>query len=868
MIGPGSATRGMDDDVPKIARSRGWLVTIITVTVVVVGLAATLFGLGTRNHAVASSNASSWLYSSGKGEVGRVNAETGRVDTRVKVTNAQGHQIIVSQTDQYLVLRDVTTGQISSLNLASLQVAATTPTTPGLGISVTLGKDSAFIVDSVQGVVRQLNPVTLTSVGEPLRFPPGLVGGVFDENNAMWLAIPSEGTLIEIRPGALGASGGAAGSPTIAATRPVADPGHDLALSTLTNGVAVLDQTAQRLTMLRAGKTETISLTLSGPGAMPTHNTEQQVPVTVIDDRHVYVVSNGHVTDFLVPGDGPKLEAAVAFAGRLYIADRATGTVYVLNSTGQLINTIGVPKAENGIDLTVRGGHLFINTPDADTARVVDANNKVKVVDKYANDILGGDQKNPNQPPPTKPADKPKPTAPGAPTNVKATAGNQTAHISWGPAPTNGAAILKYVVEGDGPTPHEVGASQRSFDATNLVNGQTYTFTVYAVNAKGNGPKRAANPVIPTRDVPDPPASVTAKEAADGSVTVTWPAANGQGHPIRQYDVIALSSGVQAPAGTVAGPGTTLKIPAGTLDYGTQYAFTVTAVNDKGASSKPSDLSNSVVPYTKPGAVKSLAAATVDAKGTISVTWGAAAANGRAITGYTVTANGGTAQTVTTTSVTLNGFADGANVSVSVAAVNLAGAGPATTDTARTIDKPAITAGNPGAASYTTINVPFTVNTNGGSTSCTIAVNGGGASAIGCTGGTVSGLWPATKYSYTVTATNKAGADSFSGSQTTPTLNGSVICGDASYCGPNAPNGGIWIYKTPSQNGTSVGDAFNGDRYKAICKATGSATINAKPWGGKQSNMWVKINFSGENYIPFAWFTLDGGDSLSNLPTC
>ncbi len=864
MMGPGSATRGMDDDVPKIARSRGWLVTIITVAVVVVGLAATLFGLGARNHAVASSNASAWLFSSGKGEVGRANAETGRVDTRVKVTNAQGHQIIVSQTDQYLVLRDITTGQISSLNLASLQVAATTPTTPGLGISVALGKDSAFVVDSVQGIVRQLNPVTLTSVGEPLRFPPGLIGGAFDENNALWLAIPSEGTLIEVRPGRANSSAGAATSPAIATTRAIAEPGHDLALSTLTNGVAVLDETAQKLTTLRAGKSQTIGLTLTGPGAMPAHNTEPQVPVTVVDDRHVYVVNNGQVTDFVVPGDGPKLQPAVAFANRLYIADRATGTVYVLDNHGQLINTIGIPKTENGIEFSVRGGHLFINTPDADTARVVDTNNKVKIVDKYATDVLGGDQPV-EHPQPSKPAEKPKPSAPAAPTNVKATAGNQAAHITWGTAANNGAAILKYVVEGDG-TPHEVGANQRAFDAANLTNGQTYTFTVYAVNAKGNGPKRAANPVVPTRDVPDAPVSVTATAAADGSVTVTWPAANGQGHPIKQYEVVSVSSGSQAPVGTATG--TTLKIATGTLDYGTQYAFTVTAVNDKGASSKASDLSNSVVPYTKPGAVKSLAATTVDAKGAISVTWGAAAANGRAISGYTVTANGGTAQTVTGTSVTLNGFGDGANVTVSVAAVNAAGAGPATTDTARTIDKPALTAGSPGAASYTTISVPFTVNTNGGATTCSISVNGGGASAIGCTGGTVSGLWPATAYAYTVTATNKAGADTFSGSQTTPTLNGSVICGDPSYCGPNASNGGIWIYKTPNQNGTSVGDAFNGDRYKAICKTTGSATINAKPWGGKQSNVWVKINFKGENYIPFAWFTLDGGDSLSNLPAC
>lgn len=852
---------------PKIASSRGWLVTIITVLVVLVGLVATLFGLGATDHAVASSNASSWLFSSSKGEVARVNAETGRVDTRFKVTTAQGHQVVVSQTDQYLVLRDVTTGQISSLNLATLQIAATTPSTPGLGISVALSDNAAFIVDAVQGIVRQLDPLTLTPVGDPLRFPPGLVGGAFDDNGVLWLAVPSEGTLVEIKPGAApSASPGApAAGPRVATTRPVADPGHDLALSTLVNGVAVLDETAETLTTLRAGKVATLPLTLSGPGALPDHDTEPQVPVTVIDDRHVYVVNGNAVTDFVVPGDGPKLEPAVPFAGRLYVADTATGTVYVLDSTGHLVSTIQVPKPEGGVELTVRGNHLFINTPDASTARVVDVNNKVKVVDKFATDVLGDDtplQKPPVAPPPS---NKPRIGPPGAPANVTATAGNGSAHVTWKPAAANGSAIVKYVVEGDGAS-HEVGAKQRAFDVTGLTNGQTYTFTVYAVNAKGNGPKRAANPVIPTRDVPDPPASVTATAAPDGSVTVTWPAANGQGHPIKQYAVTAISAGGSAPAGNAAG--TTLKIAAGSLDYGTQYAFSVTAINDKGASSTASDPSNSVVPFTRPGAVKSLRAATVDAQGTISVTWQAAADNGRAISGYTVSANGGKAQTVTGTSVTLTGLGDGTNVTVTVAAVNEAGTGPSATATARTIDKPTITAGSPGAATYTTINVPFSVNTNGGATTCTISVNGGGASAIGCTGGNVGGLWPGNAYSYTVTATNKAGSASFNGSQSTPVLNGTVICGDTSYCGHGASNGGIWVYKTPSQNGTSVGDVYAPDRYQAICKATGDASINAKPWGGKQSNMWVKINFKGQNYIPFAWFTLDGGDSLNNLPTC
>jgi len=113
-----------------------------------------VFGLGATDHALATSNASAWLYSSNKGEVARVNGETGKVDTRFKVVDAQGHVIQVSQSDRYLILRDLTTGKVSSLDLATLQLSATTETTAGLGVTLALNGDSAFIVDAVQGVVR------------------------------------------------------------------------------------------------------------------------------------------------------------------------------------------------------------------------------------------------------------------------------------------------------------------------------------------------------------------------------------------------------------------------------------------------------------------------------------------------------------------------------------------------------------------------------------------------------------------------------------------------------------------------------------------------------------------------------------------
>src|SRR3712207_8387993 len=90
----------------------------------------------------------------------------------------------------------------------------------------------------------------------------------------------------------------------------------------------------------------------------------------------------------------------------------------------------------------------------------------------------------------------------------------------------SGAAITRYVVQGAGRTV-QVGADQRSVNMTGLTNGETYRFEVHAVNAKGDGPSRTSNAVRPTAEVPDPPAAVEAQARPDGTVRVSWPAANG-----------------------------------------------------------------------------------------------------------------------------------------------------------------------------------------------------------------------------------------------------------------------------------------------------------------------------------------------------
>src|SRR5205814_1516735 len=130
--------------------------------------------------------------------------------------------IQVSQSDRYLLLRDLTTGKVSSLALATLQISETTQTTAGLGVTLALSGEAAFIIDAVQGVVRQLDPIALTPVGEPLRFPPGVLGGLFDGAGTLWMAVPSEGTVVGVRPAPAHPSPGTAVNPNVVRTVPVA----------------------------------------------------------------------------------------------------------------------------------------------------------------------------------------------------------------------------------------------------------------------------------------------------------------------------------------------------------------------------------------------------------------------------------------------------------------------------------------------------------------------------------------------------------------------------------------------------------------------------------------------------------------------
>ncbi|WP_318783767.1 fibronectin type III domain-containing protein [Plantactinospora soyae] len=861
------------------SRLRGGLVTIATVAALAAAMGLTVLGLGAADNAVASYDASSWLWSMAKSEMARVNGVTGKVDTRVQIPQGRSHRMQVVQTDRLLVLRDLNTGQVSSLDLATLQIIATTRTTAGIGVNVALHEDSAFVVDAVQGIVRQLDPRALTPVGEQINYPPGITGGAFDGKGRLWIAVPSEGTVSAITAADVGAAGSADGGGTGGGVSPkqirseaVADPSHDLTISTLDDGVAVLDRTTGTLTTLRGDeKPLPVKLPLTGPGSLPERTTGPQVPVTVLDDRNVVVSEKGTIgQQFKVPGAGTQLSPAVSWAGRFYCADEDTGTVYSFDEAGKLIEKIEIKGANGPLELEVRENHLFINAPNSATARVIDDQHHVREVDKYADNILGGDP--PPDPPAPPPPPKPRISKPSAPKSVTASAGNAQARVSWRAAAPNGSAITRYVVQGAGRT-FEVGANQRSVEVTGLTNGETYRFAVHAVNGKGAGPTRNSNPVVPTSEVPDPPASITAQERPDGTVLVKWPAANGQGYKINKYAVTAISAGANAPAGESTK--TELVIPAGELDYGNQYAFTVISINEKGAGSAASPVSNSVVPFATPGAPVNLKAQTVGgSKGTISMTWSPPADNGRPITKYVVEA-GGKRSEVTDTRATVDGLGNGATVNVRVQAVNEAGPGAAATDTATTVALPTVTVTG-GSSDATSVTVDFTVNAGGGDPACSVTPAGRAKVNGGCSSIRVTGLAPGTTYDLTVTVTNAAGSDTAPASRATQPVYGIATCrngqnGDtATYCDNDRAgrNGNEIFSVTRQDNNRQVGWVPNGRRLKAFCKASGEDVDAYIYNSNKRSTWWVRVEYEGQNYIPWAWLNLEGGDNINVLPTC
>ena len=185
-------------------------------------------------------------------------------------------------------------------------------------------------------------------------------------------------------------------------------------------------------------------------------------------------------------------------------------------------------------------------------------------------------------------------TAPSAPGAPSATRGNASVSLTWAaPASDGGSPITGYGVdvwENGTYIGFDPFGNVTTGVVTGLINGATYTFQVFAVNAVGDGGNSASSNAVVPATVPAAP-GVPAVTAGQGAATVSWAAPANNGDAITHYVVQSFKYGVLEKTDGSAGT----SITVGGLTNGASYTFAVSAVNGVGGGAFSSQ-SGAVVP--------------------------------------------------------------------------------------------------------------------------------------------------------------------------------------------------------------------------------------------------------------------------------
>ena len=237
-------------------------------------------------------------------------------------------------------------------------------------------------------------------------------------------------------------------------------------------------------------------------------------------------------------------------------------------------------------------------------------------------------------------------TLPTAPTISGVTSGSEQVTVTWTAPSHLGSGTItgdQYVVKAYDAAGNEAGSckptsGQTTCVVTDLDNGSSYTFKVAVVTTVGTSAQSAASATAIPAGVPSAPANVVAVTTGSNMrITFDAPADNG-GSAITSYVVTSSPAGATCTVGSNATTYTCTGLTAGT-----NYSYTVKAVNSKGQSSA-SLASTAVTAVAAPSAPQSVSAVITAGTTTLSATVSFDAPstdNGSAVISYRVTASPG-----------------------------------------------------------------------------------------------------------------------------------------------------------------------------------------------------------------------------------
>ena len=462
-------------------------------------------------------------------------------------------------------------------------------------------------------------------------------------------------------------------------------------------------------------------------------------------------------------------------------------------------------------------------------------------------------------------------TAPSAPTNLAAAAGNAQVSLTW-TASAGATSYNLYWSTSSGVTPANgtkiSGIANPAYVQASLTNGTTYYYAVTAVNSGGESPASShamATPVAPVTIALAP--TNLAAAAGNAQVSLTWTASAGA----TSYNLYwSTTAGVMPANGTrISGITNPAYLQTG-LTNGATYYYVVTAVNSAGES----DPSNQAISTP----IAPISAAPLNLAGTagnaqVALSWSASAGAATynlywSTTSGVTPANGTKISGITNPAYVQNGLTNGTTYFYVVTAVNTGGESPASnqasaTPVAAIPAAPLNLNASAGAAqallSWSVSSGATSYNLYYSTTAGVSPANGTKISGITATNYTQSGLISGTTYYYVVTAVNASGESSASNqASATPavpnvTVMGSVLLDGVPRSMAAYTNGSQQLIYACSDSQINIVDVTNASSPKLLSTFANSVLTESGATPGFQviscsiDGTYLIISFSRED---------------------
>jgi hypothetical protein len=563
-------------------------------------VAAVVFGVGMASAKYHLADVGGWLTSSKKGELVHVNGLSGKVDGKVTLSGTAGHKIKVVQQGGVVLIVDETTGVVSRVDPAHLNVVQGVGYRGAAGMQVVSGPGAAYALDQIKGSVQRLDPMTLATQGEPISLIGPLGAAAMDAKATLWVPVPANGQAASVRSGRPGQPIG------------VGRAGDDLALTIAGGSAVVTDFTTAQSLILGADGVQVkvklpsiVSQLGKGRVTAPSSTDGQLVPLLAGKSLIVLNAGNGSLSSVSLQLPNHRLTTPQVLGQKVYIPDESSGNLLVYDAaTNRMDRQVPVTGRPGPLEAFVKEGLLWVNNPDSPKAVVVDGSGSHKPVQKYTGAVPGGaenpipkgdgGQQNlptprvhvrPRLPKPIRPPkhrpEPPKVTPPNKPTNLRAAA-QPDGSIKVDFQPGGGGTATGYkLVAPTGLTAAPAQISADGPDYTFTVKGgscgQEYQFAVTALYRNGDHESEIQSDYTdPTLSCtqPDAPSGITGTGTAQGA-RISWQAPPNAGSVTYNVQVTGPKSYARSNVS-----GTSLTIPS--IWKNGSYTIKVTASNGAG----------------------------------------------------------------------------------------------------------------------------------------------------------------------------------------------------------------------------------------------------------------------------------------------